>query len=86
MRRRTSTVWGLRVLTFALVMGLWFLLTALEVWSPLILPKPSSVWNAFIQSVTSDGKRRGLGGYFLWEHLQASLWRILNGRTGSSLY
>ena len=77
-RRRTSA-WVLRLLTFGLVMGLWFLLTELEVWSPLILPRPSSVWNALVQSVTTDGKRRGLGGYFLWEHLRASLWRVLNG-------
>ena len=76
---RRSSVWGLRFLTLGLVVGLWFLLVELEVWSPLILPRPSSVWDAFVQSVTTDGKRRGLGGYFLWEHLQASLWRVLNG-------
>jgi len=77
--RATFTSWSLRLLTLLLVLGLWFVLTELEVWDPLILPKPGSVWNAFIQSVTTDGKRRGLGGYFLWEHLEASLWRILNG-------
>ena len=76
---RRSSVWGLRFLTLGLVVGLWFLLVELEVWSPLILPRPSSVWDAFVQSVTTDGKRRGLAGYFLWEHLQASLWRVLNG-------
>ena len=77
--RATFTSWSLRLLTLLLVLGLWFVLTELEVWDPLILPKPASVWDAFIQSVTTDGKRRGLGGYFLWEHLEASLWRILNG-------
>ncbi len=77
--RVVLTSWSLRLATLALVVGLWFLLTELEVWDPLILPRPSSVWEAFIQSVTTDGKRRGLGGYFLWEHLEASLWRILNG-------
>jgi taurine transport system permease protein len=76
---RSTSAWTLRLLTFGVVIGLWFLLTELEVWSPLILPRPSSVWEAFVQSVTTDGRRRGLGGYFLWEHLRASLWRILNG-------
>ncbi len=73
------TTWSLRALTVALVLGLWFLLTWLEVWDPLILPTPASVWNALIQSVTTDGRRRGLAGYFLWEHLEASLWRTFNG-------
>ena len=76
---RVLTSWSLRLLTLALVVGLWFVLTELEVWDPLILPRPASVWDAFVQSVTTDGRRRGLGGYFLWEHLEASLWRILNG-------
>jgi taurine transport system permease protein len=53
--------------------------TALEVWSPLILPSPRAVWHAFVQSVTSDGRRRGLAGYYLWEHMRASMWRITSG-------
>jgi len=79
LRGAAITTWSLRLLTLALFVGLWFLVAALEVWDPLILPKPSSVWSAFVQSVTTDGRRRGLAGYFLWEHLEASLWRILNG-------
>ena len=80
--KRPLSAWStnaLRLLTLALFLGLWVVLTELEVWNPLILPKPTSVWDAFIQSVTTDGRRRGLAGYFLWEHLEASLWRILNG-------
>ena len=78
MPQRGNTVW-LRLLSLAVVFGLWWLLTALHIWSPLILPSPSDVWHAFVQSVTSEGPRRGLSGHFLWEHLGASLQRILKG-------
>jgi taurine transport system permease protein len=79
--QRTTRVsnWGLRALSLALLFAIWWVLTELKVWSPLILPPPSDVWHAFVQSVTTDGKRRGLAGSFLWEHLDASLWRIANG-------
>lgn len=70
---------SLRLLSLAVVFGLWWLLTALELWSSLILPSPADVWHAFVQSVTTEGPRRGLSGHFLWEHLGASLQRILKG-------
>jgi taurine transport system permease protein len=76
-RRRHS--WALRVASVGFVVGLWWLLSALEIWKPLILPGPGRVWDAFVQSVTSDGRRRGLSGHYLWEHLGASLDRIAHG-------
>jgi taurine transport system permease protein len=76
--RRGRTL-ALRLVSVGFVLGLWWLLTALEVWKPLILPSPARVWEAFRQSVTSDGRRRGLSGHFLWEHLGASLERIGRG-------
>jgi taurine transport system permease protein len=69
----------LRVVSIGVVLGLWWLLTALKIWKPLILPSPGRVWEAFRESVTSDGRRRGLSGHFLWEHLGASLERIGRG-------
>lgn len=78
-RARRGRDIGLRVASVAIVIGLWWLLTALEIWKPLILPSPAKVWDAFIESVTSDGRRRGLSGHYLWEHLGASLWRIVRG-------
>lgn len=63
-----------------LLLGLvWWALARAEVWSRVILPGPGQVWHAFVQSVTTEGRRRGLSGSFLWEHLWASLWRILRG-------
>jgi taurine transport system permease protein len=77
-RKRWQTI-GLRVVSVLSILGIWWLVTALEIWKPLILPSPAKVWDAFIQSVTTDGRRRGLSGHFLWEHLGASLERIAKG-------
>ncbi len=38
---------------------------------PLFLPSPTAVWGKFI-SVSTEGYQ----GYTLWQHTQASLWRI----------
>lgn len=62
-----------------LVLGLWWLLTGLGIWSQILLPSPPKVWRAFIQSVTVHDGIKGLSGHYLWQHLWASLWRILNG-------
>jgi taurine transport system permease protein len=63
----------------ALVLGLWWIVTAAGIWSPIILPSPGTVWHAFVQSVTTHNGHRGLSDHYLWEHLWASMWRILNG-------
>ena len=60
-------------------MALWQLVTWLKVWPELIVPKPSSVWQRFVESVTTHDSIRGLEGYYLWEHLAASGWRLLLG-------
>ena len=70
---------ALRSVSLGTILALWWVLTALEVWSRIILPSPGDVWRAFIESVTSEGRRRGLSDYYLWEHLWASLQRILRG-------
>jgi taurine transport system permease protein len=72
--------WLLSVGAVVAFLILWWLLTELEVWDPLFLPRPSDVWSRFIESVTtSDAGKRGLSNYFLWEHLWASLWRLIQG-------
>jgi len=66
-------------LAAALVLALWWVLATSGHGGEIILPTPAKVWDAFIQSVTVHDGRRGLSGYFLWEHLWASLWRIVRG-------
>ena len=61
------------------ILMLWWAATALGIWSEVLLPSPAKVWDAFVESVTVHDGHRGLSGHFLWEHLAASLWRILRG-------
>jgi taurine transport system permease protein len=75
--------WAMRVLTLALFLAAWTLVTALELIRPLYLPSPSAVWSAFVTANTDhplaegiDRIVRGEQGYYLWEHLIASLQRI----------
>lgn len=75
--------WGIRLLTLAVFIALWFLITALKLVQPLYLPAPSAVWAAFVRANTDhplaegvDRVVRGEQNYYLWEHLVASLQRI----------
>lgn len=67
------------LLAVLLVLGVWTALAASGRWSPIVLPSPAAVWDAFVQSVTIHDGRRGLSDHYLWEHLWASLWRIIRG-------
>ena len=71
--------WMYPIAALVSVLGLWWALTAFGVWSDLILPSPSQVWDALVQSVTVHNGQEGLSGYYLWEHLWASVWRIIRG-------
>ncbi|RDG38862.1 ABC transporter permease [Streptomyces corynorhini] len=70
---------GLRLLALAVLLALWQLVTALRLWSPLLVPPPSAVWHALLEtSGTHDGVR-GYQGHTLVEHLGVSLRRIAIG-------
>lgn len=69
--------WGATTAVVALV--IWWAAAASGAWSPLILPGPRLVWDAFVQSVTTHDGVRGLSGDYLWVHLAASLKRIAFG-------
>lgn len=65
------------------VLGLWWLITAIELVDPLYLPSPQAVAGAFLDAnrclVVDDATGRtvcGVQNYYLWEHLVASLQRI----------
>lgn len=67
---------GVRVLATSALLGLWQLLYALEVWSPVLLPSPADVWQALIRTSTVHDGVVGYQGRYLWEHLAISLGRI----------
>ncbi|MET0579765.1 MAG: ABC transporter permease [Ilumatobacteraceae bacterium] len=78
-RRDAMTRFVLPALSLVIVVGIWWLVCALDVWSELVLPSPGKVWHAFIYSMTSHDGRRGFFEAYLWEHLWASTWRVVNG-------
>lgn len=67
---------GARLLSLAFLLFAWWLVTELQVWSELFVPRPEAVWARFVDSITVHDGQKGLSGYYLWEHLGASLRRI----------
>ncbi|GFG50938.1 taurine ABC transporter permease [Mycolicibacterium agri] len=72
-----------RVAALVVFLGVWWLITALQLIKPLYLPSPGAVWDAFVLANTdhpiAPGVPRMVKGeqnYYLWEHLIASLQRI----------
>jgi taurine transport system permease protein len=79
--KRSSALgrWGTRALALAVFLFAWWLVTELKVWSELLVPKPGAVFDRLIDGETVHGGQKGLSGYYLHEHLWASLWRIIRG-------
>jgi taurine transport system permease protein len=67
---------GVRVLATLALLGLWQLLYALKIWSPVLLPSPGAVWAALIRTSTTHDGVVGYQGHYLWQHLAISLGRI----------
>ena len=81
--------WATNVAVFLGVLALWWAVTASGLVPPLFLPSPQAVVGAFIEAngchPIQEGSTRivcGAQGYFLWEHLLASLQRIGLGVLG----
>jgi taurine transport system permease protein len=76
-RRSAWRTWRSPLLEVAVVvsaLAVWWLIAYLEVWPRLFVPTPVSVWDAAMQTSTA-----GWSGYLLYEHLWASMRRILLG-------
>lgn len=78
--------WGIRLTALVAFVFVWWLITAVGLVKPLYLPSPGAVWDAFVRANTwhqvAPGVPREVLGeqnYFLWEHLIASLQRIVAG-------
>jgi taurine transport system permease protein len=81
-RRRPRVAYkrvGARLLALALFLAAWWTVAALNVWPDLFVPDPAKVWARLIDGETIHQGQKGLSGYYLHEHLWASLWRIIQG-------
>ncbi len=77
--RRRDRGWLLSVGAIVVFLALWWVVAEMEIWDPVFVPHPRDVWSRFIESVTIHDGRKGLSNYYLWEHLWASLWRLIQG-------
>lgn len=69
-----------RLLSLAVLLAVWWTVAELDIWSDLFVPDPARVWDRAVESMTvHDNGQVGLSGHYLYEHLGASLWRILSG-------
>lgn len=85
----TGNKWGLRALQAAVLAGLialWWAVTRFTSINPVILPSPQDVGRQLVdtnicRSMGEGSARRSCGvqGYFLWQHLVATLQRIAVG-------
>ncbi|MFT4287756.1 ABC transporter permease [Nocardioides sp.] len=71
--------WYGGLLAALLALLIWWAVTATGQFSELLLPTPAKVWHAFVDSVTVHDGFTGLSNAYLWEHLWASLRRVLLG-------
>jgi taurine transport system permease protein len=81
-RRSFWQRWGvvfLRTGLVALALGIWWLVARLEIWPRVFVPTPLSVWQKLIQTSTTHNGIRGYGGWYLYQHVWASMRRILLG-------
>jgi len=58
--------------TVVVILVAWYLVTKFQLVNPLFLPSPSAVWNAFVTIL-----QQGYKGSTLWQHLGASLGRMV---------
>lgn len=67
----------LHLLLVAVLLGIWWLVAYLEIWKPVFVPSPKAVWQAAVTASTVHDGTKGYSGVFLYEHLWASMRRIL---------
>ena len=69
---KINTKYNISVLTGVVILALWVLVTWDGRISSIIIPSPVAIWNCFL-----DLLQNGYKGHSLWEHLSASLRRLL---------
>ncbi|MFI0479637.1 ABC transporter permease [Actinomadura sp. 9N215] len=69
----------LRVGGVLALLAIWWGVAATHIWSEVFVPSPGSVWHQLGQTSTTHDGQRGYAGHLLYEHLLASLRRIMLG-------
>jgi taurine transport system permease protein len=61
------------------LLAIWWLVAYLQIWPRVFVPTPVSVWDAAVRTSTTHDGMVGWSGYYLYQHLWASMQRILIG-------
>ncbi len=69
----------LHLVLIGVLLAIWWLIAYLQVWPRVFVPTPASVWDAAVRTSTNHGGMVGWSGYYLYQHLWASMQRILIG-------
>ena len=69
----------LHVALIGVLIAIWWVIAYLEIWPRVFVPTPRSVWDALIKTSTVHDGTKGYSGVFLYEHVWASMRRILLG-------
>jgi len=72
-RKRIQPEKMITVGTVATILVLWYVVTALGMVNPILLPSPLAVWTAFLDILLN-----GYKGFSLMQHIGTSLWRLLS--------
>jgi taurine transport system permease protein len=67
----------LHVAVVIVLLGIWQLIYMLKIWPPVFIPSPKAVWQAGVTASTVHDGTKGYSGVFLYQHLWASMRRIL---------
>ena len=62
---------AIHVAVVLVLLAIWQIVFMARIWDPVFVPSPRSVWDAAVTAST-----KGYSGYFLYEHLWASMRRI----------
>ena len=59
------------------LLAIWQVVFMLKIWPPVFIPSPKAVWQAAVTASTVHDGAKGYSGMFLYQHLWASMRRIL---------
>ncbi len=67
----------IHVAVVAILLAIWQVVYMLAIWPEVFVPSPAAVWQAAVTASTTHDGIDGYSGVFLYEHLWASMRRIL---------
>jgi taurine transport system permease protein len=67
----------LHVAVVLVLLAIWQSIYMLKIWPPVFIPSPKAVWQAAVTASTVHNGTKGYSGVFLYQHLWASMRRIL---------